>query len=375
MAHVAKHTRAAAGHLCKHYERARDESGEYLKFGNQDIDPARTEQNYNLAPEREEGQAEFIRRRTGEVKCLNRKDVNVMCSWAVTAPQAVAGDDKMEREFFAQAYKFLTERYGEQNTISAYVHMDETTPHMHYAFVPVVTDKKTGKEKVSAKEKVNRADLQTFHEDLEKHLAQHFGREVGILNGATKDGNRSIEELKRGTAAEQLREVSQKAQDAAQKERKALKGLEVAQAEKKAVQGEIAAIRGTLGTFAEIDQIGKRGFGGKVSMTAEDAAQLKQQAKAYYAERTNAQNAQALADRLRGRYSQHEKLREENTDLRGQLHKVKRERDTARAKVKDMTEVIQSNPELVAAYNRQLEVIDAAEKQRRRQQRGMDFSR
>ena len=40
MANAQKYTRAACGHLAAHYERKRkDEKGEYIKFGNQDIDP------------------------------------------------------------------------------------------------------------------------------------------------------------------------------------------------------------------------------------------------------------------------------------------------------------------------------------------------
>ena len=53
MAHFAKYTAAAAGHLSKHYERAKDKNGDYIKFGNKDIDTDRTPENYNLAPDRE----------------------------------------------------------------------------------------------------------------------------------------------------------------------------------------------------------------------------------------------------------------------------------------------------------------------------------
>lgn len=41
MAHFAKYTAAAAGHLSKHYERAKDKNGDYIKFGNKDIDTDR----------------------------------------------------------------------------------------------------------------------------------------------------------------------------------------------------------------------------------------------------------------------------------------------------------------------------------------------
>lgn len=52
MANAQKYTRAACGHLAAHYERKKDEKGEYIKFGNQDIDPQKTHLNYNLAPRR-----------------------------------------------------------------------------------------------------------------------------------------------------------------------------------------------------------------------------------------------------------------------------------------------------------------------------------
>ncbi len=82
---------------------------------------------------------------------------------------------------------------------------------MHFAFVPVVEDKKRGGYKVSAKEAVSRRDLQTFHQDLQEHVEHELGHEVGILNEATKEGNKSIEELKRQSAEERLQEASSEA--------------------------------------------------------------------------------------------------------------------------------------------------------------------
>ena len=64
MANAQKYTRAACGHLAAHYERRKDEKGEYVKFGNQDIDPQKTHLNYNLAPRRGLEQIDFIRQRT-----------------------------------------------------------------------------------------------------------------------------------------------------------------------------------------------------------------------------------------------------------------------------------------------------------------------
>ena len=205
MANVMKATRGALGHLFKHYERGLDGSGEPVRFGNQNIDSSRSHLNYNLAPKRDISQGEFVRQRCSEVYCLKRKDVNVMCSWVVTMPKDLP--EHLEEDFFKETYKFLAARYGgdqEQNIVSAYVHKDEVTPHLHFAFIPVTYDKKKDRYKVSAKDVINRTELQRFHKELQAYLETALGCPVNVLNEATLEGNKSIEELKRGTATEEL---------------------------------------------------------------------------------------------------------------------------------------------------------------------------
>lgn len=191
--HVAKYNKSATGHMCAHYERRKDDRGEYIKFGNQNIDLSRTHLNYNLAPEHD--QIEFIQQRTSEVKCQKRADVNVMCDWVVTAPEGL--DQGHLKDFFKASYDFFEKRYGRENVISAYVHMDETTPHMHFAFVPVVFDKKRELYKVSAKQLLTKTELKRMHPDLTRHLKEEYswGRNLKILNGATINGNRTVAEM------------------------------------------------------------------------------------------------------------------------------------------------------------------------------------
>lgn len=211
MAHVAKYTAAAVGHLCNHYGRSEDmEKSAYVIRGNENIDPSRTHLNYDLAPHREGSQLDRLHQRLSEVKVQKRADVNVLCDWVVTAPKDLPSTE--HKKFFEESYAFLTQRYGAENVVSSYVHMDETTPHMHFAFVPVKHVLKGGKEydKVSAKEVITRRDLQTFHTDLDAHLERTMGHEVHVLNGATKNGNRSIAELRRESATERLKEVDVK---------------------------------------------------------------------------------------------------------------------------------------------------------------------
>lgn len=238
MAHVAKHTRGALGHMCKHYERAKDANGEYIKFSNQNIDPSRTEFNYNLAPKRDISQGEFVKQRCSQVKCLTRKNVNVMCSWVVTAPQELKAEEY--QKFFQETYDFLEKRYGKENVVSAYVHMDEVTPHIHFAFVPVVYDKEKGIEKVSAKERVNKSDLKRFHSDLTVHMKRAFGRDIGIENGSTKEGNLKVPQLKEQTEhAERLKTENEVLASKVSELKMEVRGLE---AEKLMLADKIASI-------------------------------------------------------------------------------------------------------------------------------------
>lgn len=200
MAHVEKYTSGAAGRMLKHYERA-----PVKHRGNENIKPELTELNYNLAFENQPmPQAAFVAQRLKGVRVQKRADVNVLCDWVITQPQELLADKS--RAFFEATYAFLRDRYGERNVVSAYVHMDEVTPHMHFAFLPIVADQKRGGEKLCAKEVINRKELQMFHTALQNAVERDLGIEVHLLNGATQDGNKSVTELKRALAEENLKE-------------------------------------------------------------------------------------------------------------------------------------------------------------------------
>lgn len=205
MANMAKYSRGACAHLMAHYERRKDEKGQYIKFKNQDIDKSKTKLNYNLAPARKQGQYKFMQARCNAVKCLKRADINTMVSWVVTAPKHL--EESEYKPFFKHTYDFLENKYGRENVISAYVHMDEKQPHIHFSFVPVVRDVKKGHLKVSAKECVTLNDLKTFHTDLEAYISKEMGKPIHILNELTKEGNKSIEDLKRTSAVQRMKDI------------------------------------------------------------------------------------------------------------------------------------------------------------------------
>lgn len=206
--HVTKYTKGTLGHMLGHYDRTKDGLGE-------NVVPERTQLNYNLAVDDQPlKQLDFVHKRLGEVRCLKRKDVNVLCDWVVTMPKDLA--DEYREPFFKAAYNFFAEKYGHDNVVSAYVHMDEMQPHMHFAFVPVVADRKRDGWKLSAKEAITRVDLQHIHEQMQTQLTQELGVPVNLLNEATIEGNRSIKELKRGTAVEAVNKLKSEQMEIAQ---------------------------------------------------------------------------------------------------------------------------------------------------------------
>lgn len=181
MAHVQKFTKGAVGGLSIHIER------KTLNHSNKDIDVDRTEKNYDLCDKDGDMNAR-LSERLDEVHCLNRADVKVMANWVVTLPEELKGvSEGSQKRFFEETYGFLADRYGEKNVLAGVVHNDEKTPHMHFSFVPVTFDEKKQREKVSAKIVLNRKDLQTFHQDLDRHLKGKIPEiyQGGILNDKT----------------------------------------------------------------------------------------------------------------------------------------------------------------------------------------------
>lgn len=218
MAHIAKYSAGACGHMLSHYDRS--------KQNIENIDRNKTHLNYNLAPGRDGTQLDFIHQRLSEIKVQKRKDVNIFCDVVVTLPKAIDEEKSKwieepdgsyslktvykeysaeeERDFFKTVYNFLEGKFGANNVISAYVHKDETTPHMHFAFVPVVDDEKWNqkhpenpRQKLSAKECVTLGLLRSLHTEMQEVLDNKFGKEFfPVLNGATINGNFTVTELK-----------------------------------------------------------------------------------------------------------------------------------------------------------------------------------
>lgn len=200
------------GHLCEHYERS-VKSGNY---GNPDIDKTKLHLDVkNYAPDRQMEQTAYIKQKIEEIMGERklRKDAVRMCCWIVDKPNSLPADK--EDAFFQAVYDFMVNRYGSKSgigediVISAFVHRSERTPHMHFAFMPIL--ERDGVKGFVAKEVVCRSDLETFHQDLGAYLEEKkICKKSDILNGKTKrkpNGKAySVNELKRQRHLERNRE-------------------------------------------------------------------------------------------------------------------------------------------------------------------------
>lgn len=222
MAHLQKFTRGAVGGLSIHIERKTS------NHSNKEIDPERTKLNYDLC-QKSGDMNDRLSKRLAEVYCFKRADVKVMADWVVTLPEELKGTSEAEqRRFFEETYGFLADRYGEKNVLAGVVHNDEKTPHMHFSFVPVAPDlRKPQREKVSAKEVLNRKELQTFHQDLDTHLKERIPAiyQQGILNNKTigvdsvkilKEKNEEIQAIQQKLDLQKERLIEQESEYAVQ---------------------------------------------------------------------------------------------------------------------------------------------------------------
>ena len=161
----AKHKGGASKALSAHHERTKE-----IYASNPDIDKSLTVQNYHLIAPRWSYEQE-IRHRIRMAGCRVRKDsVKFVDTLVTVSPEFAKAHESEMPEYFNRAFDFLKERVGEENIISAVVHMDEKTPHLHLCFVPLTKDKR-----LSAKEILgNKESMIRWQDDFYACMAERW---------------------------------------------------------------------------------------------------------------------------------------------------------------------------------------------------------
>lgn len=188
-------------------------------YSNDNIDKERSYLNYSIKSPKYRYDKEFDRLKEkynlkGQIKTVS----NIACEYIITSDKQFfeeIGQEETKR-YFETAYNFVAEykNLGEQYIMSAKVHMDEETPHMHLIFLPVVhtTDKKGNNiDKLACsefwKEKDSYRRLQdAFYQYMTSH---NFELERGVPKEETGREHLDIKEYKEITNFDKTKEKLQ----------------------------------------------------------------------------------------------------------------------------------------------------------------------
>lgn len=175
---------------------------------NYDINLSKTNQNYDLVNDYR-SLYNRVKDRVNEVKDNSRirKDSVVMCSNIVTINKETArqwGSDEVER-YFKETYNYFCNEFGKKNVVSAKVHLDETTPHMHLHFVPISEDNKLQCKKILTRNRINK-----IHTNAPKFLQE---KGFNVERGSGETGNKNIKDIHKFKAQDLENKVIEKQQE------------------------------------------------------------------------------------------------------------------------------------------------------------------
>ena len=160
-----------------------NERDETYQASNPQIDSSRTHLNYHIIYPMK-SYMEIINGRLSELELKRkiRSDAILMNSFIVTSDgEFFKGLHPWEQlEFFRDCTEFFSDKYGEENIISAVVHIDETTPHMHLNFIPI------NEGRLSSKSLFDRQKLAQLQTELHESIGKKWGLQRGREGSQTK---------------------------------------------------------------------------------------------------------------------------------------------------------------------------------------------
>ena len=174
--------------LYKHNERKN------TNYSNKDINKNNLTKNYSIKKcNTTYFNALKILQKQNNLKGRIIRTTNVICEFIITSDKEffeTIGEEETKR-YFQTAYNFVAQykNLGEKYIISAKVHLDETTPHMHLVFVPVIhtLDKKSRKQiyKIACSEYWKGKDsYKQLQDNFHKYIIEHG---FNLERGRTKE--------------------------------------------------------------------------------------------------------------------------------------------------------------------------------------------
>lgn len=194
-----KYTKEKMLQISPHNERQKK------SYSNKNIDKNKTYLNYHLKKPIENTYLKEFKRLKEEnnLKGQIHKNSIYVCEMLITSDKEFFNNigEKETKRYFQESFNFISQYkgLGQENIISAVVHLDEETPHMHLVFIPVVNsvDKNKNKiRKISSSEFWKEKNSYTILQDrfYEFIKSKNFDLERG--NKEKKQKHFKIEDLK-----------------------------------------------------------------------------------------------------------------------------------------------------------------------------------
>ena len=219
------------------------------------VDPTRTHLNRELVQlpkgvtERDEAIAHRIK--SAGIKRKITPDqvraIRVMLSGTHEDMMKIQQDGRID-EWCDDSMQWLHKTFGKENTVSAVLHMDETTPHIHATIVPIVMGerrkakqkkqtegkrtyrKKTDAARLCADDVLNRDRLVAYHDDYAK-VMERYGLQRGVRGS----------EARHTTTAQYYRDLKRQTGELET-------DVQQLQSEKKAAEKRLLQIKREIGT-------------------------------------------------------------------------------------------------------------------------------
>ena len=149
-----------------HNERTKEKDA-----SNPDIDPTRTHLNFHLIKPERKYRAE-CEKQIAEAGCRTRSDsVRVVEALITATPEFFKGKKRTEiKEFFNEALEFIKQNQAPETIISAVVHLDDKSPHMHLCFVPLTEDKRLCAKEILG----NKKKLTQWQDKYWEHMVKKY---------------------------------------------------------------------------------------------------------------------------------------------------------------------------------------------------------
>jgi hypothetical protein len=198
---IAKYQNAgAAGGLEAHHERKKEEYQ-----SNPDIRTQDSHKNVHII-QPQQSYKKVIEKRIAESGCRTRSNSVRFIDTILTASPFFFdyGTPEETRTFFNTAMKFMENKVGKENIVSAVVHLDEATPHMHLLWVPLTKDNRLCAKEIIGGPKGLTAWQDEFHAEMAKTIP---GLERGKSKRLTGREHLPVKAFK---AAAQMDRIDQK---------------------------------------------------------------------------------------------------------------------------------------------------------------------